>query len=84
MRIPSGPDITTAVSSTDYTVAGVSFHRESFVSFPDQVLVVRRTASIPGQLTFTVGMNSPQPGTQVSSAADGSLKLTGQTQPRQN
>ena len=79
-----GLDMTSAVASTDYTVGGVSFHRESFVSFPDQALVVRMTASKPGQLTLTVGMDSPQPGTQVSSAADGTMQLTGQIQPRQN
>ena len=79
-----GLDLTSAVASTDYIIGGVSFHRESFVSFPDQVLVVHVTASKPGQLTVTVGMDSPQPGTQVSSAADGTMQLTGQIQPRQN
>jgi alpha-L-fucosidase 2 len=79
-----GLDLTTAVANTDYTVGGVSFHRESFVSFPDQALVIRMTASTPGQLTFTLGMDSPQPGTQVSTAAGGILQLTGQIQPRQN
>ena len=79
-----GLDMTTAVASTDYTAGGISFHRESFVSFPDQVLVVRMTANRPGQLTFTTSLDSPQPGTQVSSAADGTMQLTGQIQPRQN
>ena len=79
-----GLDMASALANTDYTVGGVSFHRESFVSFPDQALVVRMTASKPGQLTLTVAMDSPQPGTQVSSAADGTMQLTGQIQPRQN
>jgi alpha-L-fucosidase 2 len=77
-------DMTTAIASTDYTVSGIRFHRESFVSFPDQTLVIRMTASSPGQLTFSLGMDSPQPGTQVSSGADGTLQMTGQIQPRQN
>jgi alpha-L-fucosidase 2 len=79
-----GLDLTTAVADTEYTVNGVSFRRESFVSFPDQVLVVHMTASKPGQLTFDLGMDSPQSGTQVSSAQDATMELVGQIQPRQN
>ncbi len=79
-----GLDLTTAVADTEYTVNGVSFRRESFVSFPDQVLVVHMTASKPGQLTFDLGMDSPQPGTRVSSAQDATMELDGTIQPRQN
>ena len=43
-----------------YKIGETSFLRESFISFPDQVLVIRLTASKPGQLTFSVGMDSPQ------------------------
>lgn len=79
-----GLDLATATSETEYTVNGVKFRRESFISFPDQVLVVRMTASQPGRLSFSVGMDSPQAGTQTSSKPDGTLTLTGQIQPRQN
>ena len=79
-----GLDLTTAVADTEYTVNGVSFRRESFVSFPDQVLVVHMTASKPGQLTFILSMDSPQAGTQVSSAQDATMELVGQIEPRQN
>jgi alpha-L-fucosidase 2 len=73
-----------ALAESVYTVNGVTFRREVFASFPDQVLVVRLTASQPGQLTFAVQMDSPQPGTTVESTADDTLQLTGQIQPRQN
>jgi alpha-L-fucosidase 2 len=73
-----------AVADTTYKLGETSFLRESFISFPDQVLVIRLTASKPGQLTFSVGMDSPQPGTTVTSSEDGSLHLSGQIQPRQN
>lgn len=73
-----------ALAESVYTVNGVTFRREVFASFPDQVLVVRLTASQPGQLTFTVQMDSPQPGTTVESTTDDTLQLTGQIQPRQN
>lgn len=73
-----------ALAETTYTVGSTHFRRETFVSYPDQVLVVRLTASQPGKLTFTLSMDSPQPGTQVVSVANDSLQLTGQIQPRQN
>ena len=79
-----GLDLTTAAATTEYTVEGVSFRRESFISFPDQVLVVHMSASQPGRLTFSIALDSPQPGTHVSSGEDGTLKLSGQIQPRQN
>ena len=79
-----GLDLATAVTDTEYTVNGVTFRRESFVSFPDQVLVVHMTASSPGQLTLALELDSPQPGTQVSSAPDATMELVGQVQPRQN
>jgi alpha-L-fucosidase 2 len=73
-----------AIADTAYTVGSTSFRREAFVSYPDQVLVVRLMASRPGQITFTVGMDSPQPGVQVESTSNDTLQLTGQVQPRQN
>jgi alpha-L-fucosidase 2 len=73
-----------AIAETTYKVATANFRREAFVSFPDQVLVVRFTASQPGQFTFSVGMDSPQKGTQVESTATDTLRLSGQIQPRQN
>ena len=79
-----GLDLTTAIADTEYTIDGVSFRRESFISFPDQVLVIHMAASKPGQLTFTLGMDSPQAGTQVSSSEDATMELMGQIPPRQN
>ena len=73
-----------AIAETEYKVGSANFRREVFVSYPDQVLVVRITASQPGLLTFSVGMDSPQAGTKVEATADDTLQLTGQIQPRQN
>jgi alpha-L-fucosidase 2 len=73
-----------AVAETTYTIGNTNFRREVFVSYPDQVLVVRITASQPGQLAFRVGMDSPQAGTQVEIAGSDTLQLTGQIQPREN
>ncbi len=73
-----------ATAETTYRVGVVTFRREMFISYPDQALVVRITADQPHQLTFSVGMDSPQSGTQVESVAEDTLQLTGQIQPRQN
>ena len=73
-----------AIAVIAYRVGSVSFLREAFVSYPDQVLVVRITADQPGQVTFTAGIDSPQPRSHVESTASDTLQLTGQIQPRQN
>lgn len=73
-----------AIAETTYKVGDVTFRREVFVSYPDQVLVVRIASSQPGQLTFGISMDSPQAGTQVETTANETLQLTGQIQPRQN
>jgi alpha-L-fucosidase 2 len=73
-----------AIAETTYKVGTANFRREVFISYPDQVLVVRITASQPGQVTFNAGMDSPQPGTHIESTAADTLQLTGQIQSRQN
>jgi alpha-L-fucosidase 2 len=73
-----------ATAETTYKIGSASFRREVFVSYPDQILVVRITASQPGQLTLSVWLDSSQPGTHIESATAGALQMTGQIQPRQN
>jgi alpha-L-fucosidase 2 len=73
-----------AIAETTYKVGTANFRREVFISYPDQVLVVRITVTQPSQLTFSIGMDSPQTGTQVESTANDTLQLTGQIQPHQN
>jgi len=51
-------DLDTACSRVQYTVGGVQFTREAFVSAPDKVLVLRVTADRPHQLTCTVALTS--------------------------
>ncbi len=77
-------DLDDALAETTYKVGSIDFRREAFISYPDQVLVVRITASQPGQLTFSASLDSPQPGTSSESIAGDALQLSGQIQPRQN
>jgi alpha-L-fucosidase 2 len=53
-------DLNDAVVRVSYDQDGVHFVREAFVSQPDQVLVLRFTASKPGQISFTCSMNRPE------------------------
>ncbi|MHC4170900.1 MAG: glycoside hydrolase family 95 protein, partial [Planctomycetota bacterium] len=70
-------DIDSAVATVSYRVGDVTFTREVFSSFPDQVIVVRLSCDKPGQLTFTARLQSPHPGAETV-VADKTLALCGQ------
>ncbi|MGJ8640240.1 MAG: glycoside hydrolase family 95 protein [Opitutaceae bacterium] len=46
-------DLTTAIARTQYTIDGVEFTREVFVSAPDQVIVINLKANRSRQINFT-------------------------------
>ncbi|MBN1300522.1 MAG: glycoside hydrolase family 95 protein [Melioribacteraceae bacterium] len=48
-----------AVITTQYEVGDIKFKREIFASFPEQLIVVRITASKLGSISFTPSMNHP-------------------------
>nr|WP_221626731.1 glycoside hydrolase family 95 protein [Cohnella lubricantis] len=68
-------DLQEAVSRVEYAVGGVRYVRESFASHPDQVIVVRLTASAPGALSFAARLDSPLK--YRTSAANGRLWIQG-------
>jgi alpha-L-fucosidase 2 len=51
-------DISNAISATTFTVDGVVYSREIFISAPDQVMVVRLRANKKGALNFTASTSS--------------------------
>jgi len=53
-------DLATATAHVSYTAGGVTFDREVFASAPDQVIVVRLTASRRGRISFEARMQTPQ------------------------
>jgi alpha-L-fucosidase 2 len=53
-----GLDLAEAVATTTYTVAGSLFVREAFASCPDEVIVVRLSASAGGVLSFSARLSS--------------------------
>ena len=69
-------DLATATAYVSYTSGGVTFSREVFASAPDQVIVVRLTASRPGCISFETRMETPQRAT-VEAAAGGDLAMRG-------
>ncbi len=62
-------DIGEAMARVRYQVGGVSYEREYFCSYPDQVLVVRLTADQPRRYTGMVELADAHDG-QVTAAAD--------------
>lgn len=52
-------DISNAISTTRFTINGIEYSRQVFVSAPDQVIVVRLTSSKKGSIKFTALTTSP-------------------------
>ena len=51
-------NISDAIAVSHFTISGVTYGREMFVSAPDSVLVVRLTASQPGALSLHISFSS--------------------------
>ncbi|MES2376514.1 MAG: glycoside hydrolase family 95 protein [Bacteroidota bacterium] len=69
-------NISKAIATTTYTVAGITYKREVFSSNANQVMIVHLTASKPGSLTFSAAMKSPQKSTVVTKGTN-KLVLSG-------
>ncbi len=70
-------DISKAILTTKYKVNGVTYTRETFASFTDNVIVMKITADKKGALDFTASYGSPMG--SLSIKKDGNkLLLTGQ------
>ena len=52
-------DIEKAIVTTKFTSEGVTYTREAFTSFPDQLLIIRLTASQKRKISFTARYNTP-------------------------
>ncbi|MBC3785068.1 glycoside hydrolase family 95 protein [Spirosoma utsteinense] len=51
-------DIEKAISTTRFTIDGIAYKREVFINAPDNVMLIRLTASQKGALTFDVSARS--------------------------
>lgn len=72
-------DLENAVSTVSFESDGVKYMRESFTSFPDQLLVVRLTASQKGKISFNARFTSPYPAAKKSIYQKRMLRLDGKT-----
>jgi len=72
-------DIERAVAKATYDVDGVTYTREVMASFPDQVIVMRLTASKPGKISFVASFSTPQPKSEVHTTPANELTLAGTT-----
>ncbi len=64
-------DIGDAVARVSYVRDGVRFEREALVSAPDEVAVVRLTASEAGKISFEVGLTRPERAVTEAWGSDG-------------
>ncbi len=70
-------DLRNSIARVSYQVGGVRFTREVFISYPDQVMVVRLTCDQPGGLNFDLALSSPHPIT-TSAQPEGQLTMRGE------
>ncbi|MGA2246329.1 MAG: glycoside hydrolase family 95 protein [Verrucomicrobiota bacterium] len=70
-------DLNDAVTTMHYNRGGISFQREMFVSKPDEVMVLRLSASRAKQIAFDLRLDRPE---RFETVADGGtgLLMTGQ------
>lgn len=52
-------DIAKAIATTRFTAGGVTYTREAYTSFPEQLLVIRLTASQKKSISFTARYTTP-------------------------
>jgi len=77
-------NLRTATASVQFTSGGITFTRELFASAPDNVLVLRLTASKPGQISFRLSMRTEQNLTDAGNGgASDTLILNGANRPSQ-
>ncbi len=53
-------DLDSAIATTSYSVDGVTYRREVFVSHPDQAIILHLTASVTGKISFEASFTSQQ------------------------
>ena len=51
-------DLNNALSTVSYTLSGVNYKRETFISYPDKVMVIRLTANKLNKISFRASLTS--------------------------
>ena len=71
-------DLDSAKVTTTYKVDGVTYTRESIISYPDNVIITHITADKPGMITFNASMTSPHQDVMIDSEGN-DITLSGIT-----
>ena len=71
-------DIATATAGVRYTRGGVTYTREAFASFPDQVIALRLAAGQAGALSFKASLTSVHPTAKTAASLSERLVMRGQ------
>jgi alpha-L-fucosidase 2 len=75
-------DLQNAIATTVYSVNGVRFTREAFVSFDTNAVFIRLTADQPGRLDFALDLNRESP-VDVATVGQDTLVMSGLTSSHQ-
>ncbi len=70
-------DLDTAIATTTYRVNGVTYTRQAFASFPDQLIVIRLESDETGALSFTAALTSPNQDVQTQAVGTDTLAIRG-------
>ena len=71
-------DLEKAVTTTRFTAGGITYTREAYTSFPEQLLVIRLTASQKKSISFTARYTTPyKKNVERSISPDKELQLDG-------
>jgi len=69
-------DIANALSTTTYSLGGIEYKREYFVSAPNQVMAIHLTASKKAAISFETMLGSPHKHTTVIKLNDNTLSMS--------
>lgn len=70
-------DLARALGQVTYTLGGVTYKRETFASYPDQILAAKLTASEPGRVDFNVTLTCPHDQAAISLKGNDTIVFTG-------
>ncbi|MBI4904480.1 MAG: glycoside hydrolase family 95 protein [Acidobacteria bacterium] len=71
-------DISTSLATVRYAHSGIIYTREYFASYPDQIIVIRLTASKPNSITFRAEFRSIHPNAVTREVGSSAIAMSGQ------
>jgi alpha-L-fucosidase 2 len=70
-------DLDSALATVGYSIDGTTFRREVFASFPDQVLLIRLSASRPRSISFHATLRGAHPDARTVPAGESAISMSG-------